>query len=141
MNFLSRGRPVFLRNARPSEPAREPVSATPGLPAATPAPEGVTDDLSPSVYANQASVRRLEERIACVQGLGDESVGSETFLDGKPADKLWVEAELERLGELADLAEEHGPWEAAQRMWAPAPRPPADSSANVKYWATLRGAR
>jgi hypothetical protein len=141
MSFLSRGRPVFLRVAKPSEPAPETVTAAPGLPVAAATPAGGTGDLSASTQLNQDSLQRLEERLACVHELRSESVGSETFLDGRPADKLWVEAEFERLDELAALADEHGPWEAALRMWAPAPKPPANSSANATYWSTLRGAR
>ena len=45
MTFLNRGRPVFSRVGRPSEPAPEPVTQATGLPVAAPAPTGVTDDL------------------------------------------------------------------------------------------------
>ncbi len=117
MTFLNRGRPIFGGIGRPSEPAPEPVAAVTGLPVAAPDPEGGTDDLSPSTQLNRASLLRLEERLACVHELRSESVGSETFLDGRPADKLWVVSELERLEDLADLAERHWPWAAAQRMY------------------------
>ena len=49
MTFLHRGRPVFGRIGRPSEPAPEPVAQATGPPVAAPAPAGVTDDLRAAI--------------------------------------------------------------------------------------------
>jgi hypothetical protein len=121
MSFLLRGRsPWWLcdqSHPRAAEPAPEPVAAVTVLPVAAPAPEGDTDDLSPSSQLNRASVARLHERLAQASGLRVEPVGRETFIDGRPADKAWAAAELKRLEGLATLTKRHGPWAAAQHMY------------------------
>lgn len=135
MNFLHRGRPVFSRTGAPLEPVPEPVAQGTGLPVAAPAPADGTDALraAEGLAALRAIALRQAERLRV------EAVGCQTFIDGKPADQLWVAGELRRLEDLADLTGEHGPWEAAKRMWAPVPRPPTTSS--TTYWANLRGQR
>ena len=121
MSFLLRGRSSWwLRDQshpRAAEPAPEPVSNVTVLPVAAPAPEGGTDDLSASTRLNRLAAQRLEERLACVHELRAEPVGSETFLDGTPADKQWVAGELLRLERLAVLTKRYGPWAAAQHLY------------------------
>jgi hypothetical protein len=145
VSFLMRGRSAWFGrdqiHPRAAEPTPEPVSNVTVLPVAAPAPEGVTDDLSPSSQLNRLATQRLEERLACVAGLTVEPVGRETLLDGTPADKQWVAGELLRLERLAVLTKKHGPWEAAQCLWTPGLTPSTTSSANATYRITLRGQR
>ncbi len=96
-----------------SEPAPEPVAAATGLPVAAPDPEGVTEALRPDTTLTELRAMALAQ----ASGLGAEPVGCETFIDGRPADKLWVVAELARLERLAILTDEYGPWAAAQHMY------------------------
>ncbi len=114
MSFLMRGRSPWWNhdqtNPRAVEPAPEPVTAATGLPVATPAPEGVTDDLRASPYLDRASVLRLDERHRT-------ETARCNCCNGTPADRRWADAELRRLERLATLTERHGPWAAARRMY------------------------
>ena len=64
MTFLNRGRPVFGRIGRPSEPAPEPVAAVTGLPVAAPAPEGGRDDLRAARPMTPEEVEEFGARFA-----------------------------------------------------------------------------
>lgn len=141
MSFLMRGRSSWWHHDQTHlpapEPAPEPVTQATGLPVAAPAPADGTDALSATetLAVFRAIALRQDERPRA------EPTEYDVLRDGTPADRQWVTAELGRLERLATLTRQHGPWEAARRMWVPVPRPPSTSSTNVTYWATLRGQR
>jgi hypothetical protein len=118
--------PWHGRDAEDTQPVPEPADTQPvQAPEPTPRPGGAYAQWLAASRADQA----LQSRCSC---------GAATRCDpfaGVPEwpgpDPEWTEREEARLGRLAHLTAEVGPWEAALQMFARPPLPPGDGPAEA----------